>query len=227
MCIAILVTPGKWITDKVFTRCFKSNPHGCGFAYIDPTTKKVKIEKGFFSLGPALEKYHKLVDTFGGTDYPMLIHFRAATVGQQGYDNCHPFAVKNGAMIHNGTFFRDNSALKSDSRQVAEIMYNELTYETLTEHKEHFKEAFGYNRVAFLFDEGKYVIISENYHEGKNMGRLGQWCDGIWYSNGGYAGDYGGYYGDNENLRKTNGISDAHDELALAELDKLVWSSKR
>lgn len=224
MCIAILQLPGNVVTDKTFDRCFNSNRHGCGFAYIDPTSKKVKIEKGFFDLRAARERYHKLIDGFGGRDFPMLIHFRAATVGQHGYDNCHPFAVKGGAMIHNGTFFRDHNAIKSDSKQVAEVMHNELTYDNLTKHKEHFQEAFGYNRVAFLFDEGKYVIISENYHEGKNYGRLGQWCDGIWYSNGGYAGDYGGYYGDNENLRKVHAISEAEDEEEMARLDRQIWS---
>lgn len=227
MCIAILTLPGTVLSDVVFKECYNNNPHGVGFAHIDPLTKKVRIDKGFFHPQTALERYHRLIDTVGGRDFPMLIHFRAATVGQKGYDNCHPFAVKGGAMVHNGTFFRDPKAMKSDSKQVAEVMHNELTYENLSTHKEHFQEAFGYNRVAFLYDEGKYVIISEHFHEGKDRGRLGQWKDGIWYSNGGYAGDYGGYYGDDEKLRKAYAKSDAEDEAALAELDRQIWDGRQ
>ncbi len=37
--------------------------------------------------------------------------------------------------------------------------------------------AVGYNKLAFLYDDGKYAIIGE----GK-----GEWVKGVWYSNGGY-----------------------------------------
>lgn len=211
MCIAILTLPGKAITAKTFERCFQNNRNGVGFAYIDPASKEVKIDRGWMSAEPARKRYFQIVEQFG-KDFPVLIHFRAATVGGSGADNCHPFPVKGGAMIHNGTFWHDSKAAKSDTRMLAEIMHNELHVANLKEHKDQFQKAFGYNRVAFLFKGGEYVIISEDYK--LNAGQFGQWADGIWYSNGAWAGAYNGYYGDDEDTRE------------LAALDHALWGHK-
>lgn len=211
MCIAILTKPGKAITAEVFDRCFRNNRNGVGFAYIDPVTKDVKIDRGWMSGEAARKQYFKLVESYG-KDFPMLIHFRAATVGGSGSDNCHPFPVKGGAMIHNGTFWYDAKAQKSDSRMLAEVMFNELHVANLKENKKQFDQAFGYNRVVFLYKGGEYVIISEDYSG--TTGQYGQWADGIWYSNGGWKGGYNDYYGDDEDTRE------------LAAIDNALWGHK-
>ncbi len=233
MCIAVLTTPGRSLSKNIFTRCFQNNRDGVGFAWIDPYSKQVNIDKGWLHLPGALNKYENLVKQKGVLDNPMLIHFRAATVGRIDQDNCHPFKVKGGAMIHNGTFWRDTLSTKSDSRQLAEIMHNQLHFANLNKNKEQFQEAFGYNRVAFLFNEGKYIIFSEEY-EGKS-GKFGQWHDGIWYSNGGWKGQYGGYYGDDNGPAGSGATAidgavaledlEKQDRDALKELDRIVWGN--
>ena len=223
MCIAILTTPGKTIDEATFRRCWKNNSHGFGMAYISRVQGKVgevEIDKGYMKEDGAWRAYQRIAEQVSAEN-PMLLHFRARTVGDVGAPNCHPFKVKGGAMIHNGTFFHDSNSDKSDSRIVAETMHNELTYENLKEHFEDFSKVFGYNRVAFLFKDGKYVIFSEAFNQAR--GEPGQWCDGIWYSNGGWKGNYGSYYGDGQ---KPNIVKSAfpdfveEDDLALAVLDK-------
>lgn len=195
MCIAIVTSPGKMVSDEVFERCWNTNRDGFGLAYVDARTGKVEIDKGWMAPSSALAKYKRVADHQQNADRYMLLHFRAATVGRVHRSSCHPFAVKGGAMIHNGTFWYDHNAIKSDSQALAEVMHNELHVANTTKLKDHFQKAFGYNRVAFLYDNNKIVIFSEEYDAGK--GKYGQWKDGVWYSNGGYAGMYGGYYGDN------------------------------
>lgn len=197
MCIAILTTPGKILSDEVFRRCWRANRDGFGMAYIT-SNGDVVIDKGWMDATAALDAYKRGADGRKLADSPMLLHFRAATVGRVTANNCHPFRVKGGAMIHNGTFWHDPKSDKSDSQILAEMMHNQLHYKNLSENKEAFQEAFGYNRVAFLFKDGKYIIFSEDYNFSK--GQYGQWKDGIWYSNGGWSGQYSGYYGDNAQL---------------------------
>lgn len=212
MCIAILTLAGKALSAAVFDQCFRNNSHGTGFAYIHPDTKEVVIDRGWMEKEAARKRYFQIAEQYG-KDYPVLIHFRAATVGGKGAENCHPFPVKGGAMIHNGTFWYDQSATKSDSRMLAEIMHNELHVANLREHKEQFQQAFGYNRVAFLYKGGEYAIISEEFN-GKN-GQFGQWNDGIWYSNGGWATGYGDYCGDDEEV------------LERFNLDNALWGRRK
>lgn len=211
MCIAILTLPGKSISRPTFDRCWDNNSHGFGMAVINPETKKVEIHKGFLDKNLALSAYNRAVQRSG--EYPMALHFRAATVGGVNKDNCHPFAVKGGAMVHNGTFWYDNAAKKSDSRMLAEIMHNQLTHANLTKFKTNYDKAFGYNRVIFLFDEGKYVIFSEEYNG--QMGKFGQWADGIWYSNGGWFGTYNGDYSDKAQAGPLNKFDDDDEMAAL------------
>lgn len=194
MCIAILTKPGKVLSSEVFKRCWQNNRNGFGIAYVNGIDGGVEIDKGWMNLEAALRQYHRRAEDMKCADRTMLLHFRAATVGGINEENCHPFKVKGGAMIHNGTFWHDHLSIKSDSRILAEMMHNELHYANLTGNKEKFDKAFGYNRVAFLFKEGKHVLFSEKYSG--HTGQFGQWKDDIWYSNGGWKGAYNGNYGD-------------------------------
>lgn len=206
MCIAILTLPGKAVKAETFDRCWANNGHGVGFAYINPANNEVIIDKGWMERDAAKRRYYEISTKYGDKN-PVLLHFRAATVGEKGAANCHPFKVKGGAMIHNGTFWRDNSAVKSDSAMLAEVMHNQLTEENLKANKDQFQEAFGYNRVAFLFNGGGFHIVSEHYNNSRQQ--FGQWADGIWYSNGGWYGGYGTYYGDDAALRLRCAVDEA------------------
>lgn len=205
MCIAILTKPKKILTAEVFDRCWRSNGHGVGFAYIHPESGEVVIDKGWMEQHAARKRYFEISAKYG-ENFPILIHFRAATVGDKTTVNCHPFKVKGGAMIHNGTFWRDSTSQKSDSAMLAEVMHNQLTLENLRANADQFQDAFGYNRVAFLFKGGEYHIVSEHYNGVR--GQYGQWADDIWYSNGGWNGGYAGYYGDDVGLRLKSAIEE-------------------
>lgn len=213
MCIGILTSPGKIVSEEVFDRCWKNNADGVGFAWINANTGGVEIDKGWMTKAGAKNRYYRVADASKNADRYMLLHFRAATVGRVEGSNCHPFKVKGGAMIHNGTFWRDNRALKSDSQMLAEMLFNELHYANLSTNKQQFQEAFGYNRVVFLFKDNKPIIFSEDYDA--NSGKFGQWRDGIWYSNGGWHGAYGGYYGDGKDLTAENTWDDEDYEAWL------------
>ena len=220
MCIAILTTAGKVLDDEVFRRCWRNNAHGFGMAWVGQATGDVIIDKGWMDLNKAMAQYKHVAENWKNADRHMLLHFRAATVGKIDESNCHPFKVKGGAMIHNGTFWRDAKATKSDSQMLAEMMHNELHYANLVQNKEQFDKAFGYNRVVFLFKDDKPVIFSEDYVA--KEGKFGQWKDGIWYSNGGWHRDYGGYYGDN--APATPALTQKElDEAALEAMDEALW----
>lgn len=191
MCIAIAITPGARVSKEVFERCWKYNKDGFGMAYMS-SQGNVVISKAYMDREAAWAGYNRVAGAEPHCNHPMLLHFRAATVGSVGALNCHPFAVEDGAMIHNGTFYRDASA-RSDSSTVAGVLYNKLTYDNLQKNFDKIEEAFGYNRVCFLHKGGKLTIINETY-DGKT-GRYGQWNDGVWYSNGGWGGGYNEHCG--------------------------------
>lgn len=155
----------------------RSNGDGGGMAYIKDN--KVVVEKGFMKVDDFLERYNKVVAE-GATESPMLVHFRIATTGAVNKDNCHPFIVGrgegNGAVVHNGWFYSGGrNAVKSDTRVVVERQRNNLSYDAIRNSLVDLeKEITGSNKLAFLFDDGKYVIVNED---------RGTWHDGIWYSN--------------------------------------------
>ena len=103
MCVAILCKTGKILDNERLYRGWTNNSDGGGIAYLDDN-KKVCIESGFLQYGEFQKAYARLADRYSKNG-PMLIHMRIRSTGSKGKDNCHPFKIKNGAMIHNGTLF--------------------------------------------------------------------------------------------------------------------------
>lgn len=108
----------------------------------------------------------------------MLIHFRIATEGKVNKANCHPFRIKGGALIHNGSLWSTPGGLSaefSDTRAFASRMHNELRYDVVKASIQELSDAIGWNKLAMLYENGEYV-------------RIGKWYEdkGIWYSNEGY-----------------------------------------
>lgn len=178
MCIAMLTLPGAVVPKDRLVRYFGRNRDGGGFAYIHPRTGEVEIEKGFFRVGEFIEAYDKMIERGVHQNHPMLIHARIATMGKVNRDNCHPFRIRNGALIHNGSLFSDYSGReseRSDTRIFAAQLHNILTYEEVKQNIKRVSDAVGsYNKVAMLYDGGDYLILNED---------KGTWHERVWYSN--------------------------------------------
>jgi predicted glutamine amidotransferase len=158
-----------------------SNRHGAGFAYVDKKEGKVVIRKGFMLYNDFQKAYNEACEA--NPDTPFIVHMRIRTSGATNGNNTHPFAIKGGAMIHNGSFFTPGGKYvgpkddeKSDTRVFAENLFNILTYEDVVAAERDILNAVGsYNKMVFLYDDGRSHIMNE---------RDGQWIDGIWFSNG-------------------------------------------
>lgn len=176
MCIAALQTKGHTIAEPNLRKMFSSNPDGAGIAYIKEG--KVVIDKGHMLVDDFVSAYNKIKEGgFFDTD-AALVHCRIATMGEIGLDNSHPFMVRDGAMIHNGMLFgggRDEK--KSDTRIFCERLYIDLTFQQVTANKKALGKELAGNKLAFLYNDGKYAIVNED---------AGMWDNGVWYSNSGY-----------------------------------------
>lgn len=182
MCIAIVTKPGASVSEDRLSNCFDNNGDGAGLAYIHKDEKKVRIEKGFFNKEGFIRRYNALLREGHMLDNAALLHFRIHTMGSVKTDNCHPFKIKNGAMIHNGSFFYASPYIakdKSDTRIIADMLGEQITYDRVARQKEVINDIIGYNRVAMLFDSGQYIILNEEE---------GVWDDKVWYSNVSYLG---------------------------------------
>lgn len=181
MCIAIVAPSGTRIPDAALYSSYKANQDGAGIAYIKDG--KVEITKGIFNVLDLLTEYEEKFTKYGGN--PMLVHCRIATAGKVGVDNCHPFKISGGALIHNGHLYDvedGRGADKSDTRDFAEWAYDKFDYDTVTKAvaKHKLDTTFFGNKVACLYDDGRFLTI-------------GTWTsdEGVLYSNSGYRSRYG------------------------------------
>lgn len=177
MCIAIVTQPGKVLTGAQLYSGWYRNSDGAGFAYCDEHGKVV-IKKGYMKYNDFQKAYADASMKYSEHS-PFLVHMRIRTSGDVNAANCHPFKLKNGAMIHNGSLFNPDTVRtaekKSDTRIFAESLHNILVLEDLQVAGPDIIAEIGYhNKLAFLFDEGKTLILNES---------AGFWDDGIWYSN--------------------------------------------
>lgn len=183
MCIAILTKEGAIMDNAALYRGWAGNSDGAGFAYV--AEGKVKIEKGFMKYAEFQKAYVEASSKYAA-DSPFLIHMRIRTSGATNQNNCHPFPIKGGAMIHNGIMFTPTGKRvgkpedrRSDTRVFAEDLYNILQLETLKKAGDDIRKAVGNsNKLAFLYDDKQFLILGES---------LGTWSEGIWYSNGSCA----------------------------------------
>lgn len=177
MCVAIVTPKGQRIPTDKLLEGWQTNGHGGGFAYVKKG--KVAIEKGFMTY-PEFEKAYLAAARKFADKSPFLVHMRIRTSGLTDKENTHPFKIKGGAMIHNGVLFTpskdDEKNYKdfSDTRIFAARMYNVLTKDDIIISKKKLESTISWNKMAFLYDDGDYVILNEG---------AGFWVDGIWYSN--------------------------------------------
>lgn len=173
MCIAIVLPAGRKLDPRMVGACWANNSDGAGFAYADGG--KVVVNKGHMTLAAFWREFAKVRKTF--EDRNFLVHFRIVSRGAENEDNTHPFPFEHGAMIHNGTITgteaKHNSG-PSDTKLFLDKFGSKLTFDVVTANKQELGDALGYNKLAFLYGDGRYAIINE---------KSGSWRDDVWYSN--------------------------------------------
>lgn len=179
MCQAIVKPAGILIDRPTLLRAWESNSDGAGFA-VRTKSGHIDIHKGFFKF----KSFWKVYKRFEHLD--CLIHFRWATHGGRDRDNCHPFALGDSAVIHNGIlskFLPHATDKRSDTRLFVEEYLAPAVKESglstgaflTTPWTKHFLESLiGTNKIAALTPEG-FVILNESY---------GEHHHGVWYSAG-------------------------------------------
>ena len=188
MCIAIVIPKGATASKDYLHNGWCANSDGGGFAYV--RKGKVKIVKSLMKWKTWEDAYYTAREA--NPDSPFLVHFRIRSAGSNTADNTHPYALKTGAVIHNGTLTGSGADWyrgPSDTAKFVEKFGEHLTYDNVLSKKLAMEAAIGYNKLAFLFNNGKFVIVNED---------AGHWDVGVWYSNSSFrtntvVGPYGGH----------------------------------
>lgn len=205
MCIAIVKPASSSITRKRLETCFDSNPDGAGFAI--RLDDGIYIHKGYFDFDDFMAAYKQ----YEVDNHDALIHFRITTRGDDSSYNCHPFAMAESVMIHNGTINALGKANEgpSDSQLLAQYL-NDVDINTLQTLAPLLEQLIGYSRVAFMHTSGKTVVLNKNdWHE----------ADGVLYSNNGYkervAYSYSRSWNTSKSMETVSSTQDAIGNVAL------------
>lgn len=174
MCIIISKPKNKNIPAEHITNSHANNKDGVGIMYAGDG--RVIIEKW---LNEDHDKFVKRLSELD--DRNVVIHYRAASVGEVSLANIHPFWVFEDklAMCHNGTIFNAKPLVKNDESDSAAFA------RLLSDFPEDFLQREGLvmmmtnyigtqSRLAFLDSNGSVAIVNK---------KLGEEVDGIWYSN--------------------------------------------
>lgn len=194
MCILVLKDVGTTISKKILKKCHTSNPDGMGFAYVNEDehgVRRIRTKKNM-TFGNFYKRFR--IAERENPASPFIIHARITTSGGTRIENNHPFKVDSKHVFgHNGiinSMSKELEGNESDTRAFNRLilrnldegwMYNKVT-KTLIE------SFIGHSKLAVLNTDYDYTI----YNEG-----MGEWKDGIWYSNTSYKPipPYrGGYY---------------------------------
>lgn len=176
MCLAIVKPANVSIPEDHLKEGWLHNPDGGGYCYTEDG--KVVIEKGFETWKDFLSAYNAAVEKCNNG--VMLVHFRIRSMGARDKRSTHPFEIKDGAFIHNGTLSGTGAIYgqgDSDTEKFRQQFGGKITKQLLKDHLEKWGTALGGNKMAFLFKDGEYVIINAND---------GVWDKEVWYSNGSY-----------------------------------------
>lgn len=149
------------------------NKHGFGIMWHNGTTAESFKTFHYKSFRKKMKEL---------SDFNVIIHLRYATKGSvDSLDNCHPFPVSNGFMMHNGTLNNFGSSMTcttntcSDSNEFAEIL-SRCSYTSISDILPLVTHLATdrINRLIFLENDGTITIVNKH---------LGIQDGDIWYSN--------------------------------------------
>lgn len=174
MCLIIHRDDNTAINPTLLAQGIADNPHGWGIM----TTVNGRIHT---LRGMDAKEFFPALDALDGL--PMSIHFRYATHGAKGIDNCHPFDILGGAysVMHNGII---DVPLADKNRSDTYHFAHHVLAPILAHDPGAFGSAFlakllgsiiGYgNKLVILRADGEAMIVNEDE---------GCWHDGLWLSN--------------------------------------------
>ena len=200
MCLALYKPAKATLSKTEMATAFKANPDGAGFAYYDPALRQVVIQRGYFTFDSLWADLEPIMQD----KCPLILHFRWATHGEVNIDNCHPFQLSDGALIHNGIIsglgnkYTYTSANKyytppttgvcddggycdddrSDTREFVEDYLSGMHVNALRSAKKLIEFSIGYSKLATIHNDGSVIIFNES---------MGHWRNGVWYSNHSYV----------------------------------------
>ena len=176
MCVAIVLPARAVLPRDVFFACDRNNPDGAGFAFLNKDgivemCKSVNVDGEFYKM------YQTIALESTG---PMLLHFRIGTQGTVSDENCHPFKIKDGALIHNGVFWNEYQAKDSDTNQFCADLGDILSYDFVRSELKFLGDEIGKgNKVAMLYNGGRLAILNrDNWTTTDIPG-----CEGVLFSN--------------------------------------------
>lgn len=190
MCIIVAKPQGiKMPSMKTLETCFKHNPDGSGFAYLNKGS--VVYKKGFMTF----EAFKNALDNLNINKQKatMVFHFRIGTSGTNSKGLTHPFKIcddtntmkategKGSVLFHNGVLYdynpsRDNKEDVNDTMIFTKTVINKLPKDW-EENKAIVglvKKAIDHNKLAILKPRG-LTLIGDFSKE-----------DGVYYSNQSY-----------------------------------------
>lgn len=181
MCIAIYKPAGKELTRDLLFTCYKNNPDGCGFAYVNVDyfgKRRLKIYKDMTFDG-FYKKYERA--TRLAPYSPFIIHFRIGTHGEKSLLNCHPFSINNNVVFcHNGII----SGVGTDKRLSDTQLFNQKILKELPKDWMYnqaivklVEDFIGASKLILLNIDGEHFILNES---------KGSWVEGCWMSNTSY-----------------------------------------
>ena len=197
MCLALYKPAKAKLNQDEMRTAFKANPDGAGFAYYDPALKRVVIQRGYFTFNDLWADLTPIMDD----NCPLILHYRWATHGDINVENCHPFQLTDGALIHNGIIsgmgtstyksvskYYTPSTLttcdtaecsddRSDTREFVEDYLKDMDVTALLSAKKLIEHTIGYSKLVTIHNDGSVIIFNE---------QSGHWRNGVWYSNDSY-----------------------------------------
>lgn len=177
MCIAIAKPANTNIDKSIFLNCWNANSDGAGFMY--PENNKVEVKKGFMTFDEFWDAYQIVGQR------PAAIHFRIKTHGETTPENTHPFIIsENLAFIHNGiindleTINKDMSDTWHFNEEILKPLYTDDGQFYIRKHNVKLIRKFiGQSKLVFMNSKGQMSIINT---------QMGEWENGVWYSNSSY-----------------------------------------
>lgn len=163
MCLIMYVPPKGFLPQDFLPTIYDNNPHGFGMMWVED--RKVKHIKGLFSP----EEISYMIGE--GPKVGVAYHWRYATRGITGEDQCHPFMIADDfGIMHNGTIHKiAPDEIKSDT----EIFTNACQRIWAKEGTDYFFTEEMIDNVEDLIESNnKMLFMGVNSENGKRRIRL-------------------------------------------------------